>query len=74
MGDCNPLDVLPQTVKRTDFIDHYVENEKNCTKINKEVNPKKNNLTLLSLINVPKLRNILILSSRYWRKKHGTNE
>jgi 16S rRNA (cytidine1402-2'-O)-methyltransferase len=30
MGDCDPMDVLPQDVKRTiDFIDYYiVENEK----------------------------------------------
>jgi 16S rRNA (cytidine1402-2'-O)-methyltransferase len=30
MGDCDPMDVLPQTIKRTiDFIDHYiVENDK----------------------------------------------
>ncbi len=30
MGDCDPMDVLPQTIKRSiDFIDHYiVENKK----------------------------------------------
>jgi 16S rRNA (cytidine1402-2'-O)-methyltransferase len=34
MGDCEPMDVLPQTVKRTiDFIDYYiVENEKTALK------------------------------------------
>jgi 16S rRNA (cytidine1402-2'-O)-methyltransferase len=43
MGDCDPMDVLPQTVKRTiDFIDHYiVENEKTARKSIKEVNPEK---------------------------------
>jgi 16S rRNA (cytidine1402-2'-O)-methyltransferase len=43
MGDCDPMDVLPQTVKRTiDFIDHYiVENDKTARKSIKEVNPEK---------------------------------
>ena len=43
MGECDPMDVLPQTVKRTiDFIDYYiVENEKTARKSIKGVNPKK---------------------------------
>jgi 16S rRNA (cytidine1402-2'-O)-methyltransferase len=43
MGDCDPMDVLPQTVKRTiDFIDHYiVENDKTARKSIKEVNRKE---------------------------------
>jgi 16S rRNA (cytidine1402-2'-O)-methyltransferase len=43
MGDCDPMDVLPQTVKRTiDFIDYYiVENEKTARKSIKEVHPEK---------------------------------
>jgi 16S rRNA (cytidine1402-2'-O)-methyltransferase len=43
MGDCDPMDVLPQTVKRTiDFIDHYiVESDKTARKSIKEVNPEK---------------------------------
>jgi hypothetical protein len=29
MGDCDPMDVLPQTKRTIDFIDYYiVENEK----------------------------------------------
>ena len=43
MGECDPMDVLPQTVRRTiDCIDHYiVENDKTARKSIKEVNPKK---------------------------------
>nr|WP_315177182.1 SAM-dependent methyltransferase [uncultured Flavobacterium sp.] len=43
MGDCDPMDVLPQTVKRTiDFIDYYiVENEKTARKSIKGVHPEK---------------------------------
>jgi 16S rRNA (cytidine1402-2'-O)-methyltransferase len=43
MGDCDPMDVLPQTIKRTiDFIDHYiVENEKTARKSIKIVQPEK---------------------------------
>ncbi|MFC5682820.1 SAM-dependent methyltransferase [Flavobacterium sp. MAHUQ-51] len=43
MGECDPMDVLPQTVKRTiDFIDHYiVENEKTARKSIKAVHPEK---------------------------------
>jgi 16S rRNA (cytidine1402-2'-O)-methyltransferase len=43
MGECNPLDVLPQTVKRTiDFIDHYiVENDKTARKSIRKLTRKK---------------------------------
>ena len=43
MGDCDPMDVLPQTIKRSiDFIDHYiVENEKTARKSIKMVQPEK---------------------------------
>lgn len=43
MGDCDPMDVLPQTIKRSiDFIDHYiVENEKTARKSIKAVSPEK---------------------------------
>jgi 16S rRNA (cytidine1402-2'-O)-methyltransferase len=43
MGDCEPMDVLPQTVKRClDFIDDYiVENEKTARKFIKSVQPEK---------------------------------
>jgi 16S rRNA (cytidine1402-2'-O)-methyltransferase len=43
LGDCNPEDVLPQTVKRAiQFIDHYiVENEKTARKCIKSVLPEK---------------------------------
>ncbi|MDI6050879.1 SAM-dependent methyltransferase [Flavobacterium sp. XS2P24] len=43
MGDCDPMDVLPQTVKRSiDFIDYYiVENEKTARKSIKGVHPEK---------------------------------
>jgi 16S rRNA (cytidine1402-2'-O)-methyltransferase len=45
MGDCDPMDVLPQTVKRTiDFIDYYiVENEKTARKSIKKYIQKRNN-------------------------------
>ena len=53
MGECDPMDVLPQTVKRTiDFIDYYiVENEKTARKSIKGVNPEKKqaNLVLFAL-------------------------
>lgn len=44
MGDCDPMDVLPQTIKRSiDLIDYYiVENEKTARKSIKEVNTDKN--------------------------------
>ena len=43
MGESDPMDVLPQTVKRTiELIDHYiVENEKTARKFIKLVNPEK---------------------------------
>ncbi|MEC5166995.1 16S rRNA (cytidine1402-2'-O)-methyltransferase [Flavobacterium sp. PL11] len=43
MGDCDPMDVLPQTIKRSiDLIDYYiVENEKTARKSIKEVNTDK---------------------------------
>ena len=43
MGDCDPMDVLPQTIKRTiDLIDYYiVENEKTARKSIKAVSPEK---------------------------------
>ena len=43
LGDSDPMDVLPQTVKRSiDFIDYYiVENEKTARKSIKGVNPEK---------------------------------
>ncbi|NRT11358.1 SAM-dependent methyltransferase [Flavobacterium sp. 14A] len=49
MGECDPMDVLPQTVKRTiDFIDHYiVENEKTARKSIKEVHPDKKQSDLI---------------------------
>jgi 16S rRNA (cytidine1402-2'-O)-methyltransferase len=45
MGDCDPMDVLPQTVKRTiDFIDYYiVENEKQLVNQSKKYIQKRNN-------------------------------
>ena len=53
LGEMNPHDVLPQTVKRAiDFIDDYiVENEKTARKFIKSINPEKvqNNLRILSL-------------------------
>lgn len=54
MGDCDPMDVLPQTVKRClDFIDDYiVENEKTARKFIKSVQPEKVQATLrLSALN-----------------------
>ena len=53
LGDNNPLDVLPQTVKRTiELIDYYiVENEKTARKFIKSIHPEKvqASLTLSSL-------------------------
>jgi 16S rRNA (cytidine1402-2'-O)-methyltransferase len=42
MGDCDPMDVLPQTIKRSiDLIDSYiVENDKTARKSIKIVNPE----------------------------------
>jgi 16S rRNA (cytidine1402-2'-O)-methyltransferase len=52
MGDCDPMDVLPQTVKRTiDFIDYYiVENEKTARKSIKEVHPEKKQSALILFV------------------------
>lgn len=49
MGECDPMDVLPQTIKRTiDFIDHYiVENDKTARKSIKDVNPDKKQADLV---------------------------
>ncbi|GIZ08759.1 SAM-dependent methyltransferase [Flavobacterium sp. UMI-01] len=43
MGDCDPMDVLPQTIQRAiDLIDFYiVENEKTARKSIKQVQPEK---------------------------------
>ncbi|UOK42545.1 MULTISPECIES: SAM-dependent methyltransferase [Flavobacterium] len=43
LGEMNPEDVLPHTIKRTiDFIDHYiVENEKTARRFIKSVHPEK---------------------------------
>jgi 16S rRNA (cytidine1402-2'-O)-methyltransferase len=43
MGDCDPMDVLPHTIKRcVDLIDYYVvENDKTARKSIKLVNPEK---------------------------------
>jgi 16S rRNA (cytidine1402-2'-O)-methyltransferase len=43
LGESDPMEVLPQTVKRTvDFIDTYiVENEKTARKFIKNINPEK---------------------------------
>lgn len=53
LGECDPLDVLPQTVKRTiELIDHYiVENEKDARRFIKSISPEKvqANLQLSSL-------------------------
>jgi 16S rRNA (cytidine1402-2'-O)-methyltransferase len=54
LGEMNPEDVLPVTIKRTlDFIDHYiVENEKTARKFVKLVHPEKVQSTLkISLLN-----------------------
>ena len=43
LGECDPLDVLPQTVKRTvELIEHYiVENEKDARRFIKSISPEK---------------------------------
>ena len=54
LGESDPMDVLPQTVKRAiDFIDYYiVENEKTARKSIKIVHPEKKQPDLkLSLLN-----------------------
>jgi 16S rRNA (cytidine1402-2'-O)-methyltransferase len=49
LGESDPMDVLPQTIKRTiDFIDYYiVENEKTARKSIKGVNPEKKQSELI---------------------------
>ncbi|WPR71551.1 SAM-dependent methyltransferase [Flavobacterium sp. NG2] len=49
MGDCDPIDVLPQTIKRAiDLIDYYiVENEKTARKSIKQVQPEKKQSELI---------------------------
>jgi len=54
LGESDPMDVLPQTVKRAiDFIDHYiVENEKTARRFIKAVNAQKVQADLkISLLN-----------------------
>ncbi len=54
LGESDPLDVLPQTIKRTiSFVDHYiVENEKTARKFIKSIAPEKVQSGLnLSLLN-----------------------
>ena len=54
LGEMNPHDVLPQTVKRAiDFIDEYiVENEKTARKFIKSIHPEKvQNSLRISLLN-----------------------
>lgn len=54
LGESDPMDVLPQTVKRAiDFIDYYiVENEKTARKSIKAVHPEKKQPDLkISLLN-----------------------
>lgn len=54
LGENDPVDVLPQTVKRAiDFIDHYiVENEKTARRFIKAVNAQKVQAELkISLLN-----------------------
>ena len=48
MGDSEPMDVLPHSVKRTvEFIDHYiVENEKTARKFIKAIAPEKSQPSL----------------------------
>ena len=62
LGESNPDDVLPQTVKRAiEFIDYYiVENEKTARKCIKSILPEKvqSSLILGTLNNILKLQNI----------------
>ncbi|MCL9806128.1 SAM-dependent methyltransferase [Flavobacterium amniphilum] len=54
LGEMNPEDVLPQTIKRSiDFIDHYiVENEKTARRFIKSVHPEKKQPSLhISVLN-----------------------
>lgn len=62
LGDSDPMDVLPQTIKRSiDFIDHYiVENEKTARKSIKGVNPEKKQSEL----------NLFVLNKHTETKEH----
>ena len=62
LGDCDPMDVLPQTIKRSiDFIDYYiVENEKTARKSIKSVNPEKKQSEL----------NLFVLNKHTETKEH----
>jgi 16S rRNA (cytidine1402-2'-O)-methyltransferase len=53
MGDCDPMDVLPQTVKRTiDFIDYYiVENEKQLVNQSKKYIQKETIISSFFVLN-----------------------
>ena len=54
LGEMNPEDVLPQTIKRSiDFIDHYiVENEKTARRFIKSIHPEKKQPSLhISVLN-----------------------
>jgi 16S rRNA (cytidine1402-2'-O)-methyltransferase len=54
LGECDPMDVLPQTIKRAiDFIDDFiVENEKTARKCIKGIHPEKVQSSLrLSILN-----------------------
>lgn len=52
MGDCDPMDVLPQTIKRSiDFIDYYiVENDKTARKSIRQVSPEKKQSDLILFV------------------------
>ena len=52
MGESDPMDVLPQTIKRSiDLINYYiVENEKTARKSIKSVNPEKKQSELVALL------------------------
>lgn len=62
LGDSDPMDVLPQTIKRSiDFIDYYiVENEKTARKSIKGVNPEKKQSEL----------NLFVLNKHTETKEH----
>ena len=62
LGDCDPMDVLPQTIKRSiDFIDYFiVENEKTARKSIKSVNPEKKQSEL----------NLFVLNKHTETKEH----
>jgi 16S rRNA (cytidine1402-2'-O)-methyltransferase len=52
MGDCDPMDVLPQTVKRTiDFIDYYIVEKKTVVNQSKKYIQKKKQSELVLFLN-----------------------